>query len=214
MTILINIHSTILGDVEELSGQIWLSGLYYGARDLLPAQKVLPVRGQSRGGNAVDTGFYFHFVHRKKSANHIFCDLNTHFDKRQVLWWTQVVIHFHWTHNNNERDIFYGRVEEVFPLYSIVFIHIFDKTRFAKVIDLLSSNYIAVAQMANLMAEWLILAGAEIQTVQQLGRQNGSLSSLYIYLLFNLWMYASIFLSIYLSFYLSIYLSILIYLFI
>jgi len=37
-----------------------------------------------------------------------------------------------------------------------------------QVIDLLSSNYIAVAQMANLMAEWLILAGAEIQTVQQL----------------------------------------------
>ena len=33
---------------------------------------------------------------------------------------------------------------------------------------MLSSNYIAVAQMANLMAEWLILAGAEIQTVQQL----------------------------------------------
>ena len=32
----------------------------------------------------------------------------------------------------------------------------------------MSSNYIAVAQMANLMAEWLILAGAEIQTVQQL----------------------------------------------
>jgi len=37
-----------------------------------------------------------------------------------------------------------------------------------QVIDLLSANYIAVAQMANLMAEWLILAGAEIQTVQQL----------------------------------------------
>ena len=37
-----------------------------------------------------------------------------------------------------------------------------------QVIDLLSSNYMAVAQMANLMAEWLILAGAEIQTVQQL----------------------------------------------
>ena len=37
-----------------------------------------------------------------------------------------------------------------------------------QVIDLLSSNYVAVAQMANLMAEWLILAGAEIQTVQQL----------------------------------------------
>jgi len=37
-----------------------------------------------------------------------------------------------------------------------------------QVIDLLSANYVAVAQMANLMAEWLILAGAEIQTVQQL----------------------------------------------
>ena len=37
-----------------------------------------------------------------------------------------------------------------------------------QVIELLSVNYIAVAQMANLMAEWLILAGAEIQTVQQL----------------------------------------------
>ena len=37
-----------------------------------------------------------------------------------------------------------------------------------QVIDLLSANYIAVAQMANLMAEWLNLAGAEIQTVQQL----------------------------------------------
>jgi len=36
-----------------------------------------------------------------------------------------------------------------------------------QVIELLSSNYIAVAQMANLMAEWLILAGAEIHTVQQ-----------------------------------------------
>ena len=43
------------------------------------------------------------------------------------------------------------------------------ETLFVQVIDLLSSNYIAVAQMANLMAEWLILAGAEIQTVQQLG---------------------------------------------
>ena len=31
---------------------------------------------------------------------------------------------------------------------------------------MLSSNYIAVAQMANLMAEWLILAGAEINEVQ------------------------------------------------
>ena len=36
-----------------------------------------------------------------------------------------------------------------------------------QVIDLLSKNYIAVAQMANLMAEWLILAGAEITEVQQ-----------------------------------------------
>lgn len=36
-----------------------------------------------------------------------------------------------------------------------------------QVIDLLSRNYIAVAQMANLMAEWLILAGAEINEVQQ-----------------------------------------------
>ena len=36
-----------------------------------------------------------------------------------------------------------------------------------QVIDLLSRNYIAVAQMANLMAEWLILAGAEISEVQQ-----------------------------------------------
>ncbi len=36
-----------------------------------------------------------------------------------------------------------------------------------QVIDLLSKNYIAVAQMANLMAEWLILAGAEITQVQQ-----------------------------------------------
>jgi len=36
-----------------------------------------------------------------------------------------------------------------------------------QVIDLLSRNYIAVAQMANLMAEWLILAGAEISDVQQ-----------------------------------------------
>jgi negative elongation factor C/D len=36
-----------------------------------------------------------------------------------------------------------------------------------QVIDLLSINYIAVAQMANLMAEWLILAGAEISEVQQ-----------------------------------------------
>jgi negative elongation factor C/D len=35
------------------------------------------------------------------------------------------------------------------------------------VIDLLSINYVAVAQMANLMAEWLILAGAEIHDVQQ-----------------------------------------------
>jgi negative elongation factor C/D len=36
-----------------------------------------------------------------------------------------------------------------------------------QVIDLLSRDYIAVAQMANLMAEWLILAGAEISEVQQ-----------------------------------------------
>lgn len=36
-----------------------------------------------------------------------------------------------------------------------------------QVIDLLSKNYLAVAQMANLMAEWLILAGAEITDVQQ-----------------------------------------------
>ena len=36
-----------------------------------------------------------------------------------------------------------------------------------QVIELLSRNYIAVAQMANLMAEWLILAGAEISEVQQ-----------------------------------------------
>lgn len=34
-------------------------------------------------------------------------------------------------------------------------------------IELLSKNYLAVAQMANLMAEWLILAGAEINVVQQ-----------------------------------------------
>ena len=34
-------------------------------------------------------------------------------------------------------------------------------------IDLLSKSYVAVAQMANLMAEWLILAGAEINVVQQ-----------------------------------------------
>ena len=33
-------------------------------------------------------------------------------------------------------------------------------------IELLSINYMAVAQMANLMAEWLILAGAEINEVQ------------------------------------------------
>ena len=36
-----------------------------------------------------------------------------------------------------------------------------------RVIELLSKNYLAVAQMANLMAEWLILAGAEITAVQQ-----------------------------------------------
>ncbi|CAB4057623.1 TH1L [Lepeophtheirus salmonis] len=36
-----------------------------------------------------------------------------------------------------------------------------------QVIELLSRNYVAVAQMANLMAEWLILAGAEISEVQQ-----------------------------------------------
>jgi negative elongation factor C/D len=36
-----------------------------------------------------------------------------------------------------------------------------------QVIELLSKNYVAVAQMANLMAEWLILAGAEINDVQQ-----------------------------------------------
>ena len=36
-----------------------------------------------------------------------------------------------------------------------------------QVIELLSKNYLAVAQMANLMAEWLILAGAEINDVQQ-----------------------------------------------
>ena len=36
-----------------------------------------------------------------------------------------------------------------------------------EVIELLSKNYVAVAQMANLMAEWLILAGAEINDVQQ-----------------------------------------------
>jgi len=36
-----------------------------------------------------------------------------------------------------------------------------------QVIELLSKNYLAVAQMANLMAEWLILAGAEISDVQQ-----------------------------------------------
>ena len=34
-------------------------------------------------------------------------------------------------------------------------------------IELLSKNYVAVAHMANLMAEWLILAGAEINDVQQ-----------------------------------------------
>ena len=36
-----------------------------------------------------------------------------------------------------------------------------------QVIELLSKNYLAMAQMANLMAEWLILAGAEINDVQQ-----------------------------------------------
>ncbi|MCL4139332.1 UNVERIFIED_CONTAM: hypothetical protein GTU68_012183, partial [Idotea baltica] len=37
-----------------------------------------------------------------------------------------------------------------------------------QVIDMLSENYQAVAQMANLMAEWLILAGASINEVQSM----------------------------------------------
>lgn len=35
-----------------------------------------------------------------------------------------------------------------------------------KVINLLSENYKAVAQMANLLAEWLILAGVKLNEVQ------------------------------------------------
>ena len=38
----------------------------------------------------------------------------------------------------------------------------------AQVIELLSQNYTASAQMANLMAEWLILAGATITDVQSM----------------------------------------------
>lgn len=38
----------------------------------------------------------------------------------------------------------------------------------AHVIELLSQNYSASAQMANLMAEWLILAGATINDVQSM----------------------------------------------
>jgi len=38
----------------------------------------------------------------------------------------------------------------------------------AQVIELLSQNYTASAQMANLMAEWLILAGASITDVQSM----------------------------------------------
>lgn len=37
-----------------------------------------------------------------------------------------------------------------------------------KVVELLSDNYTAVAQMANLLAEWLILAGADIKEVQEM----------------------------------------------
>ena len=37
-----------------------------------------------------------------------------------------------------------------------------------QVIDLLSKNYMATAQMANLMAEWLILAGTNIADVQSM----------------------------------------------
>lgn len=38
----------------------------------------------------------------------------------------------------------------------------------AQVIEMLSQNYTASAQMANLMAEWLILAGATITDVQSM----------------------------------------------
>lgn len=38
----------------------------------------------------------------------------------------------------------------------------------AQVIEMLSQNYSASAQMANLMAEWLILAGATITDVQSM----------------------------------------------
>jgi len=37
-----------------------------------------------------------------------------------------------------------------------------------QVIDLLSQNYIATAQLANLLAEWLISAGASVDSVQSM----------------------------------------------
>ncbi|KAF6020116.1 NELFCD [Bugula neritina] len=37
-----------------------------------------------------------------------------------------------------------------------------------QVVDMLSNNYMAMAQTANLLAEWLILAGTDIRTVQEL----------------------------------------------
>ena len=63
----------------------------------------------------------------------------------------------------------------IFKFFSFFFTEIFTqlKSYFVsggnpeQVIDLLSRNYIAVAQMANLMAEWLILAGEEISDVSK-----------------------------------------------
>ena len=41
-----------------------------------------------------------------------------------------------------------------------------------QVIELLSKNYTACAQMANLLAEWLILAGVKVTDVQAMVENN------------------------------------------
>lgn len=42
----------------------------------------------------------------------------------------------------------------------------------AHVIELLSKNYTAYAQMANMLAEWLILAGVKVTDVQAMVENN------------------------------------------
>lgn len=79
---------------------------------------------------------------------------------------------------------YFYTAKKVLPLYSAVsfYVNIISKTKhvgFAEkkryfqaggtpeqVINQLSQNYTAVAQMANLLAEWLILAGVQVTDVQ------------------------------------------------